>query len=175
MRVHELLVENQHGFIYRWVDHKASASYIRYNAMKGRVRHYLPKAISGEFHSKWFTGLSFSRDSTHWKVAGDICFIVDPARLKNKVLDINGQAVYELGQEVEASKFGNPSTRRHQERLLADAIEHSRTNPTEAYVIGDIRDLASTLDRIVAWEQPPKVVAVLRAFAEQHGVEFEAH
>lgn len=173
MRYQEL-VETHHraGPIYRWVDEKAVKSYLRANAMIGRWRHYLPAKVSGLHHSKFQTGLSFSTDDRRWSVAGNVCFVVDRAKLDVPSYDLNGQAIYTLSDMIDLIKNGGgvAVSRSDYEAAVRHAIEDSRNDPDEVFVVPAVRDLAAKLIEIRHTQVEPKTLDLLRSYCDQHGV-----
>lgn len=154
--------------MFRWVDDAAATSYVRIDAMVARHRHFIPKEISG-LHTKAYTGLSFSHSPSSWNAAGEgkICFVVSRTKLSNTVVDINGQAIFDLTQEMKSL-----SRDRHWVKTYRDrAVEMSERKPDEAFVIGDIRPLSSVLERIVIFDARPATLARLEAYGELHKVE----
>jgi hypothetical protein len=154
--------------ITRWIDAKGALSYIKNDAMIGRVRHWLPKEISGldKIYAK--TGLSFGLPNTRssWNAHGQegICFVVDRSKLSNHVCDIDGDAVYEFSHYHDMRDSFAREARQH-------AISASAERPTEAFVIGNIRSLHECLTGIVVGSKvAPKVAAALDAYAALHSI-----
>lgn len=176
MRAHEFIrldETNKPREIRRYVDEKGANSYLRINAMVGRVRHWLPKQLSGLDKIYPKTGLSFTFDGTrsNWNAHGTayICFVVDQARLTNLVVDIDGDAVFRFSADYDLYRAGGGGWN---EQSRNYAIESSKAHPDEAFVIGDIRDLASKLVRIeIGSGVNPKFAQKVRTWAELHGVE----
>jgi hypothetical protein len=166
-------IENS-SHLVRWVDDKAAKSYIRINAMKGRVRHWLPKEISGldKIYAK--TGLSFARNEKAWaSMEMPIGFVVDEARLDNKVVDIAGNEVFKFSQALDAAKnFGVSAVgRENLQDYRERAIEASREDPTEAFVIGDIRDLSSKITKILV--RTDQAYKLMTEYCTQYNIPIE--
>lgn len=169
------MLESMSPEITRWVDSKGALSYIRSNAMVGRVRHWLPKQISGldKIYAK--TGLSFGipNSRSSWNMHGDdgICFVVDRARLPNLVCNINGQSVFEFSGTYDVRYSEDRDTVEHyRQRAIKDSLEE----PDEAFVVGDIRDLGSKLIKIILRKNVPQpVVKKITDYAEAHHVPVE--
>jgi hypothetical protein len=172
------LLENAaSGHLYRWVDAAGVAAYIKADAMKARHRHVIPQ-LGVQDKPAMKKGLSFSRSASRWDAAGDICFVVDEKRLPNKSYDINGQQVYNLTQEAEYLRSSvrsgyMPSKedfRRYKDQL-AVAVQESRDDPDEVFVVGDLKSLSVGLVEI---RVKPSVDAdtrdLLTAYSERHGI-----
>lgn len=165
-------------FMYRWVDEKAAASYLRIDAMVARVRHYLPKKISGHFHSKFITGLSFSHHPTMWRADKDmLCFVVDRTKLKkpNQCIDINGQAIYNLTQTVDMLRnYMTQMTRGEFDQQIANVLDDCQTDPDEVFVIGDLRNLGAALAKIMVPPScSPALLKKLQSYCAQHQIALE--
>lgn len=175
MRLHEIAPVNSiPNLIYRWIDERGCMSYLRSNAMIGRVRHFIPRQLSGEFHSNFKTGLSFALDDRSWlNVGTPICFVVRRNALGVPVVNINGQAIYDLSGAEETRRTYSMDQATYQQ-YLKNAIEDSKTDPTEAFVIGNIRDLATKLERIHVRPDgdnvSPKGTNALRAYCQQYNI-----
>lgn len=173
MRIHELSHNPaSQTLIYRWVDEKGCLSYLRSNAMIGRVRHYLPKQLSGAFHSNFKTGLSFSPSPIKWSDSAiPICFVVDRTRLDSPVIDINGQAVFELTGVVDAYKAFHVTS--NMKWYRDNAIQASTDDPDEAFVIGNIRNLSDKLVEIRirnGASLSKKIEDVIEKYCSEHGI-----
>lgn len=170
----DLFEKQDSSELSRWVDGGGALSYIRYDAMIGRVRHWLPKQISGLDKIYPKTGLSFGLPNTrsNWNAHGQegICFVVARNRVDNHICEIDGQAVYEFSDAYDHYKMGGGA---HGLEMARDrAIEHSAKHPDEAFVLGNIRELHSKLIRIeIGNLVDPKVVRKVMAYAEKHGIE----
>ncbi len=129
-------------YISRWVDERAARSYLRHDAMIGRVRHCLPKELTGLDKLYRKRGLSFGLTRRGWWNAhGDtgVCFILDRTRIANPIIEIAGHPVF-----VFSDFYGLPPTLRYADQLAAlkeAAICESQANPDEAFILGDLRDL----------------------------------
>lgn len=163
------------GNLYRWVDAKAAQAYVRSNKMVGRHCHYLPKSLSGEFHSRRVRGLSFGMDGNRWAAPDTpVCFVLDRAKLNNKVAEINGQAAYVLTQHFEYIEAMRKSLqplslhdREHLDQLTRSAIADSSGDADEAFVIGDIKMFGRALVAIHAiGDVPTKLHSDLENFAQ---------
>lgn len=159
--------------ITRWVDAKAALNYVRRDAMVGRVRHWLPKQLTGldKIYAK--TGLSFGipNSGSNWNAHGEegICFNVDRTRLGNLIADIDGHMVFQFSDAYNLLAQGVPQT--DLARLREVAIRESLAHPDEAFVVGDIRCLSTALIGITIGNQvPTRVAAEIAAYAERHGV-----
>lgn len=131
------------SLIYRWVDMKATKSYIRLNKMIGRTKHWIPRELIGANKISQKRGISFSELPNKWNVHDDdgICFVLNRDKITNPIIDLNGQAIYELGQY-----YQDISWRRE---LNARAIKRSLADPDEVFVVGDIDDLGNKIDAIL--------------------------
>jgi hypothetical protein len=158
--------------ITRWVDASGARSYMRIDAMVGRVRHWLPKEISGLDKIYPKTGLSFGyAGNKNWNMHGDegICFVVNRDRLTNLICDIDGQAVFEFSDAYDAYRMGAGSAGLQQARDRA--IKFSGDRPTEAFVVGNIRELSSVLSHvIVGTDVDQKTAEMVRQYADKHNV-----
>lgn len=159
--------------IKRYVDQKGATSYLRSNAMIGRVRHWLPKQLSGLDKIYPKTGLSFTFDGSgsNWNAHSNaaICFVVDQAGLDNLVVDIDGDAVYNFSNDYDLyrQRIGGHGLEDSRKR----AIEDSQAHPDEAFVIGDIRELASKLKRVeIGSAVDPKFAVKVRRWCQANGV-----
>lgn len=129
-------------YIVRWVDERAARSYLRHDAMIGRVRHCLPKELTGLDKLYRRRGLSFGLTQRGWWNAhGDdgVCFILDRARITNPIIEIAGHPVF-----LFSDFYGLPPMLRYADQLAAlkeAAISESLRNPDEAFVLGDLRTL----------------------------------
>lgn len=174
MRAYEIMeAANPAREIRRYVDVKGAASYMRINAMVGRVRHWLPKQLSGLDKIYPKTGLSFTFDGTrsNWNAHSKeaVCFVINQSMLNNHVVDIDGDAVYRFSNDYDLYRGGVASHALDISRK--NAIEDSLAHPDEAFVIGDIRDLASKLVRIEIGSSVPKKHAdAITTWAESHNV-----
>jgi hypothetical protein len=154
--------------LYRWVDEKGALAYIRRDAMVGRVKHFIPKALIPNANKygrgKWFTGLSFSGDANRWDLTGDCCFVVSNS-IPNDRFNINGQAIYNYGQSI-TSHTGLLKS------YEQNAVEDSRNDPDEIFVVGNLPELSRYLVEIrVKSNLSPKTLAVVTTYAEQHGIQ----
>lgn len=162
--------------LYRWVDFKAVRSYMRTGRMTARHCHFLPAVLSGLPHSRRVRGLSFGMEAGRWiRPDAPVCFVVDAERLPNRIVTIDGQAIYNLTQQfeyVEAMKF---SALRGDHETLAQlrqaAVEDSRDHPDEAFIVGDVEDIASALVAIAAVEPPEDRAREIEVYAESMRVE----
>ncbi len=159
--------------ITRWIDTKGALSYIRRDAMVGRVRHWLPKQISGLDKIYPKTGLSFALPNTrsNWNAHGEqgICFVADRNLISNQICDIDGHSVFLFSQEYDDYRRGMGGHNLTQSRDLA--IQDSLTKPDEAFVIGDIRNLHAVLTKIIIGaEIAPKAAAEIMAYSEKFNI-----
>lgn len=169
------LVENQSPSttISRWVDEKGAMNYIRRDAMVGRVRHWLPKEISGLDKIYPKTGLSFAPlgGRSNWNAHGTegICFLVNKNLLSNKVCAINGQAVFEFSQSYDLYKQHIPQY--DLKELRERAIDESENHPDETFVIGNIRDLHSVLTGVqIGVGVSDKTKSAITTYCDYHGI-----
>lgn len=172
MRARELF-EQAHTTspIFRWVDDKAAKSYMRIDAMKGRVRHWLPKQISGldKIYAK--TGLSFSYELGKWMdVGGTIGFVVDQTKLDNHIVPIAGHEVFIFSGMADWRKEGACSYDSF-EKARDYAIKTSLERPDEAFVIGDIRGLSSKLTKVLFRDEAARML--MAPYCEQHNIPLE--
>jgi hypothetical protein len=156
--------------LYRWVDDKGALAYIRRDAMVGRTKHYIPKAMIPNVNkygrATWFTGLSFSRDDARWNIAGSCCFVV--SGIPNDCFNINGQAVYNYGQAVASRSCGPDELQQYEQ----NAVEDSQNEPDETFVVGNIQMLSKYLAEIrIKNSIPPKVLAAVRSYSEQNNIQ----
>lgn len=164
--------------IYRWVDMKAAASYLRNDGMKARHCHYLPAALSNLPHGRRVRGLSFGLDPDRWSSGVDtpVCFVLDSDKVLNRQVRINGQAIYVLTQQFEYTKAMvnelRSSASDHQmfASLRKRAIEDSRNDPDEVFVVGDLADLRESLVEIRCRPLSGADMETLTSYAEQAGV-----
>lgn len=161
------------SLIYRWIDAAGASSYMRHDAMIGRVRHWLPKQISGLDKLYRKRGLSFAMKFGYWMDEDlPIGFAVDPQEIDNRIVRIDGHQIFLFSDMMDLHRSGlNCSNSLTRQRSYA--IETSLANPDEAFVIGDIRSLASVTRGIVVRNEA--AFDRMRPWCERHGIPIRAH
>ena len=158
--------------IYRWVDARAAASYMRHDAMIGRTRHWLPRQISGLDKLYRKRGLSFAIEFGYWMdVALPIGFAIEPTTIDNRIVHIDGHEVYLFSDLMDLCRAGFPEGS-DLARRRESAIEASREKPDEAFVIGDIRNLSSVTREILVRDDEGE--RRMRPWCERHGIAVRA-
>lgn len=159
--------------LYRWVDAKAAKAYMRGNMMKGRVRHWLPREISGLDKLYPKTGLSFSFQLGKWTSSDlPIGFVLRPSAIDNRIVYLAGQEVFLFSQTMDLYRSGVPQG----DRLRGEytmAVEESLQNPDEAFVIGDIRDLSGRLSHVFYRSEDAR--ALMQAWCDEHQIDLRPY
>ena len=161
------------NLIYRWVDDKAALSYVKLDGMKARFSHYLPAKVSGNYHSKFCKGLSFSHLPDNWRVRGDtdICFALDRTKLPSSAIDINGQATYELGQMMEAWRDFRINPGKDGYNDAVDRVING--DHDEVFVLGNIPNLHECLASIKIGACKTKTLEMLEKYCTQYSIQME--
>ena len=144
---------NRNPPLCRWVDAKAAKSYMQHDAMIGRTRHWLPKELTGLDKIYRKRGLSFAIGFHHWKCFTlPIGFVVDECSLDSHIVKINGHETYLFSNQMDLHQsriaaFSNAAERKK------DLITNCLQDPDEAFIIGDIRSLASRLNHVIVRDE----------------------
>ena len=158
--------------LFRWVDDKGAGYYLRSDAMIGRHRHFLPAKISGLFHSKFQTGLSFGMNAHQWGLGGTVCFVVARAKIDVAAHVISGEAIYRLSDFMTRLKLGAGfvSTQEAYPQRLREAVAECLAEPDEVFVVPALRNLAAKLVEIRHRNATPKTVRLLEGYCETHNL-----
>lgn len=159
--------------VYRWVDRAAAASYMRHDAMIGRTRHWLPREVSGLDRLYRKRGLSFATEFGYWMDETlPIGFAVDPETLDNRVVRIDGHAIYLFSDLMDLCRMGFPEGG-DLARRRKNAIETSLKSPDEAFVIGDIRNLSSRVREVIVRDDASE--RSMSSWCRDHAIPMRRH
>ncbi|MFZ3482081.1 hypothetical protein [Sphingomonas sp. 3-13AW] len=154
------------ALIYRWVNARAARSYMRYNAMIDRTKHWLPKELTGLDKIYRKRGLSFAIEFGWWTSAElPIGFAVNPKRLENRISRIDGHEVFIFSGLRDHHRSGVPCWPAHQQDY---AVKKSLESPDEAFVIGDVRDVRQVVSEIIVRDEASE--RMMRPWCEQNDI-----
>jgi len=161
------------GMLYRWVDARAARNYLRQDAMIGRTRHWLPRAVSGLDRLRHKRGLSFAIGLGRWTdTLLPIGFATTRERLDNHVCAIDGHETFLLSDMIDLHN-GGVHCGEGIARQMEYAIARSLKDPDEAFVMGDVRGLAERIDHVLVRDDASDVL--MRPWCMEHAIEMRRY